>query len=113
MSMRVFRYGKHAFSFEREKDINFPFENCKKLFFVCRRGFVFPFCKRERSTFFFTKKKKVAKKKLASLLLDLLSSMETLSPKARQTLRKRVTSDTVFSSNPPEGFERLNGSLSS
>jgi hypothetical protein len=72
-----------------------------------------PLGKGERSTFFFTKKKKVAKKKLASLLLDLLSSMETLSPKARQTLRKRVTSDTVFSSNPLVGFERLNGSLSS
>ena len=72
-----------------------------------------PLGKGERSTFFFSKKKKVPKKKLATLQVDGLSSVGIIATQARQTLRKRVTSDTVFSSNPPEGFERLNGSLSS
>ena len=71
----------------------------------------FSFGKRERSTFFFVKKKKVAKKKLTTLQVDGLSSVGMTATKARQTLRKRVTSDTVFSSNPPMGSERLNGSL--
>ena len=62
MSMRVFRYGKHAFSFEREKDIIFPTD---KIIAKIR-----PFGKGKRSTFFFTKKKKVPKKKLANLRFD-------------------------------------------
>ena len=65
---------------------------------------IFSFYKGGRTTFFFAKKKKVPKKKLATLQLDRLSA---LCFEAMKPLRKRVTSDTVFLSNPLVGFERF------
>ena len=62
ISTRVFHDGKHAFSFDREKNIIFPTD---KIIANIR-----PFGKGKRSTFFFTKKKKVPKKKLANLRFD-------------------------------------------
>ena len=61
--------------FERKRIRFFPVTEFCKNSSLCKRE--------ERSTFFFAKKKKVAKKKLASLLLDLLASMGSLSTKAR------------------------------
>ena len=45
ISMRVFRYGKHAFSFDREKDIIFPVDRILTK--------IRPLGKGVRSTFFF------------------------------------------------------------
>jgi hypothetical protein len=79
MSMRVFRYGKHAFSFEREKDIIFPGDRILQKFVPLERG--------KRSTFSLPERKS-CKKKQAPLQVDGLSSMEATYRKAHSALRE-------------------------